>query len=108
MKNLSAVVLSLVLAASVHAKEAKPDPATEAMMKKSDCFSCHQVKIKVAGPSYKDVAKKYKGKKGAEAQLVQKIKVGGSGNWGQVAMAAHPDLKDEDIKAMVKWVLAQK
>jgi cytochrome c len=66
------------------------------------------VKVKIVGPAYKDVAKKYKGKKGIEALLVQKIKAGGSGNWGQVAMAAHPDLKDEDVKAMVKWILAQK
>lgn len=110
MKKMTwmALALLLSLAVSGQAKDAKPDPKAEALMKKSDCFSCHQVKMKVVGPSFKDVAKKYKGKKGAEALLVQKIKAGGSGNWGQVPMAAHPDLKDEDVKAMVQWVLAQK
>lgn len=102
------LALLLPLAVAGQAKDAKPDPKVEAMMKKSDCFACHQVKMKVVGPSYRDVAKKYKGKKGAEALLVQKIKAGGSGNWGTVPMAAHPDLKEEDVKAMVQWVLAQK
>lgn len=82
--------------------------AAEASMKKSDCFSCHQVKLKVVGPSYKDVAKKYKGDAKAVDTLVAKVKHGGSGNWGQIPMAGHPTLKDEDIKLMVRWVLAQK
>jgi cytochrome c len=106
-------VLFFLMALALNAKAqaggaAKPDPAAEALMKKSDCFSCHQVKMKVVGPSYRDVAKKYKGNKAAEAQLVKKVKEGGAGNWGSVPMAAHPGLKDEEVKAMVKWVLAQK
>jgi cytochrome c len=90
------------------AKAGAPDPATEAMMKKSDCFTCHQVKVKVVGPAFKDVAKKYKGDPKAVDALVKKVKAGGQGNWGQVPMAPHPNLKDEDLKAMVTWVLAQK
>lgn len=92
------------------AVKAKADASgsAEAMMKKSDCFTCHAIKRKVVGPAYKDVAKKYKGDKSAVATLVKKVKEGGSGNWGQIPMAAHPDLKDEDAKAMVQWVLKQK
>lgn len=82
--------------------------AAEAAMKKSDCFACHQVKKKVIGPSYLDVAKKYKNDPKALELLVSKVKLGGSGNWGQIPMAGHPSLKDEDIKLMVRWVLAQK
>ena len=93
------------------AKDAKASPnpkIAEGLMKKSDCFACHSVKNKVVGPAYRDVAKKYKGNKDAVATLVKKVKAGGSGNWGEVPMAAHPDLKDEDVKAMVQWVLSQK
>ena len=80
----------------------------QALMKKSDCFTCHAVKRKVLGPSYIDVAKRYKGKKDAVATLVKKVQLGGYGNWGSVAMTAHPDLKDEQAKAMIEWVLKQK
>ncbi len=79
----------------------------EAAAKASDCFSCHQVTRKVVGPSYVEVAKKYKGKAGAAAYLVKKIKTGGSGVWGAVPMSAHPQLADAEIEKIVKWVLAQ-
>lgn len=98
----------LSLSAAKAAKAAAPDPAAEALMKKSDCFSCHQVKMKVVGPAFKDVAKKYKGDAKAVEKLVAKVKAGGQGVWGQVPMAPHPGLKDEELKAMVTWVLAQK
>jgi cytochrome c551/c552 len=96
--------------AAVTAKPADKDKdkVAESLMKKSDCFACHQVKRKVVGPAYIDVAKKYKGQKDAVATLVKKVKQGGSGNWGAVPMAAHPDLKDEDAKLMVQWVLSRK
>jgi cytochrome c len=85
---------------------AKPDPATEIMMKQSDCFTCHSVNQKIIGPSYKDVAAKYRNTPGAEDTLVKKVSEGGSGNWGAVPMVAHPQLSDAQLHAMVKWVLA--
>ncbi|HTB21085.1 MAG TPA: c-type cytochrome [bacterium] len=87
-------------------KREPPDPATETMMKQSDCFTCHSVNAKVIGPAYKDVAKKYRNVPGAEETLVAKVRAGGSGNWGAVPMVAHPQLSDAQLHAMVKWVLA--
>jgi len=85
---------------------AKPDPATEIMMKQSDCFTCHSATQKIIGPSYTDVAAKYRNTPGAEDMLVKKVSEGGSGNWGAVPMVAHPQLSDAQLHAMVKWVLA--
>ncbi|MEY3067615.1 MAG: hypothetical protein RLZ27_56, partial [Pseudomonadota bacterium] len=42
----------------------------------------------------------------AEAKLVAKVKAGGSGVWGPVPMPPHPQVKDEDIKTIVQWVLS--
>jgi cytochrome c len=95
-------------ATSAAPKAGKADPAVEAAMKKSDCFTCHSAAKKIVGPAYKDVAKKYKGDAGAVDKLTAKVKKGGSGVWGAVPMSAHPNLKDDQIKAMVQWVLAQK
>lgn len=82
--------------------------ADQALAQKSGCLACHSVDKKVLGPAYKDVAAKYKGDKTAEAKLIEKVKKGGSGTWGPMPMPANsPQVKDEDIKTLVKWVLAQ-
>ncbi|HPB91900.1 MAG TPA: c-type cytochrome [Methylophilus sp.] len=79
----------------------------KALAQKSGCLACHGIDNKVMGPSYKDVAAKYKGQAGAEAKLVEKVKKGGSGVWGPMPMPANsPQVKDEDIKTIVKWVLS--
>lgn len=78
----------------------------QALAQKSGCLACHGVDKAVLGPAYKDVAAKYKGDKGAEAKLVEKVKKGGAGVWGNVPMPANsPQVKDEDIKTIVKWIL---
>lgn len=81
--------------------------ANEELAKKSACTACHTVDKKLVGPSFKEVAAKYKGQKDAEAKLIEKVKKGGQGVWGPVPMPANSSVKDEDIKTLVKWVLAQ-
>lgn len=81
--------------------------AGQALAQKSACMTCHAVDKKIVGPSFKEVAAKYKGDKSAEAKLIKKVKEGGSGVWGQVPMPPNPQVKDEDIKTIVQWVLAQ-
>ena len=82
--------------------------AGEALAKKDGCFVCHTVDKKLIGPPYKEIAAKYKGDKSAEAKLIEKVKKGGSGVWGQIPMPPNsPQVKDEDIKTIVQWVLSQ-
>lgn len=82
--------------------------ANEELAKKNNCTACHKVDAKLVGPAYKEVAAKYKNDKKAEANLVKKVKEGGMGVWGPVPMPANPTLKDEDAKALVKWILTLK
>jgi cytochrome c len=102
------VLLTMIAAAAVLlAGNAYAGDAKE-LAQKSGCLACHAIDKKVLGPSYKDVAAKYKGDKGAEAKLVAKVKAGGSGVWGPMPMPANsPQVKDEDIKTIVQWILAQ-
>jgi cytochrome c len=72
---------------------------------KNNCMTCHQVEKKVVGPSFAEVAKKYKDDPAAEARLIEKVRRGGSGAWGSIPMPPNA-VKDEDLKALVKWVLA--
>jgi cytochrome c len=77
-------------------------------LSKYGCVACHAVDTKLVGPSFKDVAAKYRGKPGAEKQLVAKIKNGGSGVWGSVPMPPNPTVPDADLTAMVRSILSQK
>lgn len=95
---------TLLIAGQAHAVDAA---AAKALAQKSGCLACHSVETKVLGPAYKDVAAKYKGDKTAEARLIAKVKAGGSGVWGNIPMPANsPQVKDEDIKTLVQWVLS--
>ena len=95
---------SMFVAAQANAVDAA---AAQALAQKSGCLACHSIDTKVLGPAYKDVAAKYKGDKTAEAKLIAKVKAGGSGVWGNIPMPANsPQVKDEDIKTIVEWVLS--
>lgn len=76
------------------------------LIEKSDCKSCHLIDQKSAGPAYKDVAEKYKGKPGATDQLAAKIIKGGAGVWGTTEMAAHPQISVDDARQMVEYILS--
>jgi cytochrome c len=71
----------------------------------SDCKTCHNISDKSIGPSYTDVAKRYKGRN-AQAMLVTKIIQGGSGNWGKNIMAAHPQHSEQEAAEMVRYILS--
>lgn len=93
---------------SGHASAAADEAAMMALAQKSACMSCHGVDKKIVGPAYKDVAAKYKGDKGAAAKLAAKVKAGGKGVWGEIPMPPNAAVKDEDIKALVNWILTRK
>jgi len=90
---------------------AYPNNATvqgEALARNTDCFSCHAVDHKVVGPAFDEIAQRYRAQAGASAKLKAKIKAGGSGNWGDVPMTPHPALTDEQLSAVVHWILSLK
>ena len=87
---------------------ASPAWASDELAKKHACFACHTVDKKMVGPSYKDVAAKYRGDKDAPAKLAEKVKKGSQGVWGNVPMPPNTTVPDADLSALVKWILAQK
>ena len=70
------------------------------VLKAKGCLNCHDMDKKKVGPSFKDVAAKFKGKKGAEGELVAKLKSG----------KGHPKVQapDAELEAAVRHVLATK
>jgi cytochrome c len=100
--------LAIFLAAAAVLPASLPAQAQEDLAKKHACFACHAVDKKLVGPSYREVAAKYRGDSGAEAKLADKVKKGSQGTWGQVPMPPNASVPDADIRALVKWILSQK
>jgi len=92
-------VAGIVTAGQVH--------ADEALAKAKNCMACHAIDKKLVGPSYKDVAAKYKGDAKAPAMLAAKVKAGGKGVWGQIPMPPN-NVTPEEATKLVAWVLSQK
>jgi cytochrome c len=103
MKNIVSLTATLALAAL-----ASPALANLELAQKNACTACHAVDKKVIGPAYMDVANKYRGDAKAAAMLEEKVKKGGVGVWGQVPMPPNTQVKDEDVKTLVKWILSLK
>lgn len=107
MKNLLPIT-AVALAASFMTVSAHA--ADTAAMKKAGCLACHSDDKKIVGPSYKDVAAKYKGQADAVPHLMEKVRKGGSGVWGPVPMSPNPvsKISDADLKAAVEYILSLK
>jgi cytochrome c len=80
----------------------------EELLKTNACTSCHAVDKKLVGPAYNEVAAKYRGQQDAEAKLFEKVKKGGVGVWGQLPMPPNAAVKDDDLHAMLKYILSLK
>jgi len=93
---MKTLVVALMAAAGLMAAGAAS--AQEDLAKSSGCLTCHSVDAKKMGPSFKDIAAKYKGKADAQATLVANLKAG----------KGHPAVKasDADTASLVKWILA--
>lgn len=80
----------------------------EKLISTSDCLTCHKVDTKLVGPAYIDVANKYSATEATIQMLVDKVIKGGSGVWGEIPMAPHPTISNNDATEMVKYILSLK
>ena len=98
---MKSVLISALIATGLVASA--PAFANKALATKNGCMACHAVDKKLVGPSYQDVAKKYKA---ADADaLAAKVKAGGKGVWGQIPMPPNAKVSDADVKTLVTWIL---
>ena len=104
---MKAVFIATMAAAGIvmagHAQAADE----EALAKAKNCMACHAIDKKLVGPSYKDVAAKYKGDAKAPAMLAAKVKAGGKGVWGQIPMPPN-NVTPEEANKLVAWILSLK
>jgi cytochrome c len=93
-------------AASAPADQATLVAEGKTLVEGSDCRACHANDQRLVGPAYNEVAERYHNDPGAVDMLAGKIIEGGSGNWGEVPMAPHPQISKEDATKMVHYVLS--
>lgn len=100
MRSSAFLIAGLLAAGIAHAG---PDED----MTKAGCMACHAKDKKMVGPSFKDIAAKYKGQADAPAKLAEKVRKGGSGVWGPVPMAPNgPDkISDDALKGAIDAIL---
>jgi cytochrome c len=81
--------------------------ASEQISVKATCAACHTATKKLVGPSWHDVAVKYKGKADAPKLLAERVRKGGKDVWGPVPMLPlGPDrISDADLKTVIAWIL---
>ncbi len=96
----------IAIAALVLALPAVAAPPEEAM-NKAGCMACHAKDKKLVGPSFKDIAARYKGQADAVTRLSEKVRKGGAGVFGPVPMAPNPPdkINDADLKGAIEFIL---
>ena len=116
-KSVSAADMALT-AARVAPAASTPVPASssvaagdaldvQSLLTNNACLQCHALNQKVLGPSYHDVAAKYKSDPDAVTRLQASIKAGGVGKWGQVPMPPFAQLTEVQLKALAEFVMKQ-
>lgn len=100
-------ILIFMVAIAVVLGAQQRDPG-EKLVNENDCSSCHAANRQSVGPPYAAIAKRYAGQVNAISKLTARVRKGGSGSWGDVAMTPHPDLTDTQAKQMLTWILSVK
>ena len=72
------------------------------------CLSCHSVATNWVGPSYLNVAAKYRDDKEAYTKIAEQIHKGGSGKWGPTIMPPFPMMSDAEARKVADWILSRK
>lgn len=77
----------------------------KALIIKNNCTACHQEEVKLVGPTFLDVAKRYEDNPEVHQILSKSIIEGGSGKWGEVHMPPQPNLSANDTKQIIDYIL---
>ena len=86
----------------------KPSAAElgHAAAKSNGCVACHGLSNKIVGPAFAEIEARYRDKADMAAYLASKIRKGGYGVWGNVPMPPQGHVTDEDVDALVKWIMS--
>ena len=75
------------------------------LLDQNACLNCHALDKKLVGPSYREVAARYKDDPKAVDTLAVHMGKGSSGRWGGIPMPPFPALTPDELKSLAAFVL---
>jgi cytochrome c551/c552 len=84
-------------AGGVRASDAMP------VLQKNVCVACHALDSRLVGPSFREIAARYKERADAASYLAGKIRSGGQGLWGAIPMPAQ-SISAADAQVAAQWL----
>lgn len=86
-------------------------PAVSAILQTRNCQACHALDRKLVGPSFQDIANKYRSSGRTVADLVTQLSTsigkGSSGKWGPVPMPPSPQVTAEELGILTNWLVGR-
>ena len=98
-------VSDLSAVAAKPASATAPTPAGLLDIIGSNCLGCHEFNAAATGPSFAAIAKRYPQNAATVHTLSAHIRDGSAEMWGQESMPPHPDLTEDQARAMARWIL---
>ena len=80
--------------------------AGQALVQASDCLRCHGMDRRYVGPSFRQIADRYREQPDAANYLARKIREGSVGEWGRTVMTRHPQVNEAQSSDMARWLLS--
>ncbi len=83
-------------------------PGTFSLARANGCMNCHNVDTAMAGPSFEDIARRYKDVPDAVDMLTNSIKSGSKGKWVPRPLPMPPNnrVTDADARRLAQGILA--
>ena len=104
MKTTIAIFTSVLLAFATGAVASDSGEVDE-LLSNHGCGGCHTKHSDLVGPSFNDLAAHYEGTEDAREQMLEGLREGASGTFGDTPMPPQAHVDDEDLEKIVDWIL---
>ncbi|MEZ6086430.1 MAG: carbohydrate-binding protein [Pirellulaceae bacterium] len=82
------------------------EPPGLTLIRKSDCLNCHVANRRLVGPSFVEIADKYRNQPHQIEKTVARVREGSTGVWGKIGMLPHQQHTDAEVLQMVEYVFS--
>lgn len=76
------------------------------LIRKSDCLNCHATNRRLVGPSFVEIADKYRDQPHQLEKSAQRVRDGSTGVWGKIGMLPHQQHTESEVMQMVEYVFS--
>ncbi|MGO4330372.1 c-type cytochrome [Cupriavidus sp. 2TAF22] len=104
MSTIPKLVTAITLLVALPSAQSQDSAA---LAQKSNCMACHAADKRLVGPSFAEIAARYKDKPDGLAAVATSNRQGSKGTWGGMPMPANPGVSGEQAAELAKWVLAR-